>query len=436
MKTVTKFLTLTLMTAAFGAMSVLSINAQATDEVCKPLYEKFLEERKGPDLAKLEAAVTTGKEFNSKCAAWEGQDAAVKYVAAQVPKLEQRVATDKKQRDIYEPYNKSIPGKDWATAFRLGKVIANDLPDDVDTPLVLASVGFDLTVAKPPVDTYNADTIAMAKLALQRLEQGKGSGSGEFGNFRGYTYKTAECADGKVNATGWMNYIIGDIMMNRMNQKKDALPYLYKASQMGCETKDRVANVYRNIGNYYVEEFVRIEKDKNEAYSALEKLKTDDPTFADTKKKYEDLVALQKGYMERVMDAFARAYRAAVNKKEPAAFATAQLNRAKEFYGFRFGPKPTVSFDSWLSGMSGKPFPDPTTAVTPVVEAETTTTTAPTAMTAATETPATDTRARTVTTGTTAKTATTTTAAKTTATTAKTTTKAPAKKPAPKKKGN
>lgn len=428
MKTLTKFLTLGLMLAAFAGISVSSANAQTVEE-CEAIYQKFLAGRKGPEIPQFEASVAAGDEYVSKCSALPGQEEVLKYVNTQLPKVKTALGAKKDEVEIYTPFNKSVPAKDWATAFQKGKLVIGKNPDDVDVPLVLASIGFDLSVANPPVDTYNADAISMAKLALQKMEEGKGSGTGNFGAFV-YTYKTTVCADGKTNAMGWMNYTIGNIMFTRMNQKKEALPYFYKATQVGCDTKDRIANVYRTIGSWYVDEFRRIEGEKNAAYTELEKLKTDDPTFADAKKKYEDLVALQKGYMERVMDAYARAYNAAVKAKETPAFTSAQLNRAKEFYGFRNGGKQD-GFDAWLSGINSKPFVDPTSAVTPIVEAEPTT--APTAMTTTTDTPAstgTDTRARTVATGTSADKTTT-----ATTTAAKTTTKAPAKKPAAKKKG-
>lgn len=448
MKTLTKFLTLGLMFAAFAGISVSSANAQTVEE-CEAIYQKFLAGRRGPEIPQYEASVAAGDEYLSKCSTLTGQEEVLKYVTAQLPKVKIALGAKKDEVEIYTPFNKSVPAKDWATAFQKGKLVISKNPDDVDVPLVLASIGFDLSVANPPVDTYNADAISMAKLALQKMEEGKGSGTGNFGAFV-YTYKTAACADGKTNATGWMNYTIGNIMYYRMNQKKEALPYLYKSTQVGCETKDKIAGIYRTIGNYYIDEFKRIEDEKNAAYEVLTKLpSTTDPAFPDAEKKYKDLVALQKGYMERVMDAVARAYKVALNAKEPAAYQNAQLTLAKQFYGFRNGATPTVPFDTWLSGLTlSKPFPDPTSAVTPIVEAEPTT--APTAMTTTTDTPAAstgnDTRARTVATGTgTAKTTTTATAAKTTTTTpaatattttaAKTTTKAPAKKPAPKKKG-
>jgi len=428
MKTLTKFLTLGLMLAAFAGISVSSATAQTVEE-CEAIYQKFLAGRRGPEIPQYEASVAAGDEYLSKCSTLQGQEEVLKYVNTQLPKVKVALGGKIDERDIYTPFNKSVPAKDWATAFQKGKLVIGKNPDDVDVPLVLASIGFDLSVANPAVDTYNADAISMAKLALQKMEEGKGSGTGNFGAFV-YTYKTTVCADGKTNATGWMNYTIGNIMYYRMNQKKEALPYLYRATQVGCETKEKIAGIYRTIGNYYIDEFKRLETEKNAAYDVLTKLpSTTDPAFPDAEKKYKDLVALQKGYMERVMDAVARAYKVAVNAKEPAAYQNAQLTLAKQFYGFRNGETPKVPFESWLSSLPTS-FPDPTSAVAPIVEAEPTT--APTAMTT-TETPAstgTDTRARTVATGTSADKTTT-----ATTTAAKTTTKAPAKKPAAKKKG-
>lgn len=433
-----KFLTFGLILAAFGAISVFNVNAQTVEE-CEAIYQRFLKDRKGPEIPQYEAAVAAGKEYLSKCSTLAGQEEVLKYVTAQVPKVEVALAAKKDDRDIYTPFNKSVPAKDWATAFRTGKLAIEKTPTDVDVPLILASIGFDRAIVdNPPVDTFNADTISLAKSVLQKLEEGKTSGTGNFGAL-GYSYKTTACADGKTNAIGWMNYTIGAVMFTRMNQKKEALPYLYKATQAGCETKDKIANIYRIIGSWYVDEFKRLEGEKNASYDAIKDMPTTDPTFPEKEKKYKDLVALQKGYMERVMDSYARAYKAAVNNKETPAFSNVLLNRSKEFYKFRNGDAPKVTFDSWLSALPTS-YADPTSAVTPIVEAEPTT--APTAMTT-TEAPAStgnDTRARTVATKTTptttAKTTTATpTTAATTTTAAKTTTKAPAKKPAPKKKG-
>lgn len=419
-----------------SSMAITSI-AQ-TPEECTPIYDKLIANRKGPELEKFKIALAAGKEYLEKCSNLEGATDVKDYVTKQVPKLEVVV----RDAELYNQFNAAVPAQKWDDAFASGRQLVGFYPDSLDIILVLASIGFDNATAAPPVDKFNGEAINYAKMALQKMNEGKVSDN--FGAFV-YTYKTKDCPDGKTNATGWMNYTIGKIMFDRMNQKKDSLPYLYKATQAGCETKDKIAEVYRTIGAWYIDEFKRLENDKNAKYAelqTLEKITPPDPKFPEVEKQYNDLVALQKGYMERVMDAYARAYKIAnANIKTDAKYKEALLNNAKKFYGFRNGEANIGGFDAWLSGVTAKPFPDPTSAVAPVVETTPTTTGTPTAMTVSSESPAntaasTDTRPRTApttTTATTAKPAATTTPATTEATT--TAKKAPAKKPAPKKKG-
>lgn len=444
MKNVLKFLTLTLTFAAFGAISVISTFAQTSAEDCTAIYNKFLADRKGPDIPKYEAAVASGKEYLQKCKDIEGGEEVKAYIEKQLPVVEKNLAAAKDEEYLYKPFNASVPAKDWDKTFNLGKQIIAKNPDLIDVMLVLASVGFDNAFATPPVDKYNTDALNMAKMFLQKANEGKTSEN--WGAFS-YVYKTKLCPDGKTNAIGWMNYTIGFITYNNLKNPKEGLPYLYKATQNGCETKDKIANVYRLIGVWYVDEFRRLEGEKSTVYAKLQKLELDvkaapadaagvttkadlEKQFTDTEKIYNDIIALQKGYMERVVDAYFRAYKIAVaDSKQTPEYRTALLNRAKEFYGFRFGKeKVATEFDSWSATLTTKPFPDPTSPVTPVVEAAPTTTTTPGSMATSADTTTNtvaDTRPRTVN------------ATTTEAKSAASSTTAPAKKttPAPKKKG-
>ncbi len=431
MKNTIKFLALGLMVVAFGAISVSSIFAQATAEECATIYnDKFLKDRKGPTIEKYQSAIAAGKEYLSKCGSLEGDDnATIKdYVTKQIPKLEAIVKDMKFTAEVIDPFNKSVPAKDWATAFNTGKQFIAANPDSVDVMLVLASIGFDNATANPAVDTYNSDTIAMAKMALAKMAENKPSGSGNYGAFA-YTYKTTAC-DGKLNATGWMNYTIGNITYYRLKNQKEALPYLYKSTQMGCETKN-IANIYRMIGAWYIDEFKKIDDERTAKIKAAGDQDTDET---------KAMFGLQKGYMERVAEAYSRAYKAAMTDKAATAeFKNSLLNRSKEFYGYRFD-KVMTGYDAWSAGLNSKTFSDPTTAVVPVVDATPSTSTTPagasTMTTDTTKTPATaDTRPRTATTTTAKPTTTTATAAGATTAAAPTTKKAPAKKPAKKKKG-
>lgn len=431
MKNKFSFLVLIMMLVGFNAISTTSIFAQATPELCTPIYDKYIANRKGPELDKFKVAVATAKEYLEKCKDLPENEAVNTYVTKDIPKLEVKISDLEYDLNVFKPFDASVKAKDWAKSFSLGKQIIAKSPDDVDVPLILASIGFDNAIAVPPVDTFNAETINMAKLALQKMEQGKGSGTGKFGAYA-YTYQTKDCADGKTNATGWMNYTIGYIMFNRMSQKKDGLPFLYKATQFGCETKNDWG-IYRAIGSWYVEETAAMEKTRQEKIKA-----NADQENEETKAMY----ALQKGYTERAIDAYSRAYKIALaapmgkGKKDSEGY----YNRLKSLYTFRFDGTNPTGLDQFIADQVAKPFPNPTTPVTPIVEAPPATGTNSTMTTMTNDAPATatDTRPRTApTTGakptTSAKPTTApTTAAATTTAPAK---KAPAKKPAPKKKG-
>jgi hypothetical protein len=430
MKNAIKFLILGMMLVSSFALTSF---AQTTPEECAVIYEKYKEERKGPGYEKWRAGMATGNDYLAKCK--DVDQTITDYITKDIPKLKKKADDDYIQQTVFIPFNDGIKGKDWAKAFNYAPKVIGELPDEVDVPLLMASIGYDLAVAK--TDTYNNDTINYSKMSLQKMEQGKVSGSTDWGAYS-WIYKTKDCADGKLNATGWMNYTIGYVMFNRQNQKKNALPYLYKASQSGCETVKN-ADIVRTIGVWYVEEFTRIEAEKNAKYDELQaevkKTPVDQPKVDGLKKQYEDLVALQKGYMERVMDAYARAYKIANASTKPSAeYKNALLKRAKEFYGFRYDNNMT-GYDAWYSQATAMPFPDPTSAVTPIVETTPSTGTPGTAMSVSNDAtaPSTDSRPRTAPT-TTGKPATTTTTGATTAP-ATTTKKAPAKKPAPKQKG-
>lgn len=431
MKTVYKFLTMGAMMATFAVAGVSSTFAQDQDREARKadLYTKFTNCYKETDKQKLaDCYSTVAKPYLDEFE--KDNDQYGSFV-----------------RKKYDAYNKGITEgniisrfegdiKNPATvnaddAFLAAKDVLNLKPElSVDVPIVLASIGFDKAVANPPVDKFNNEAINYAMQAIQQIEAGKPSVTGSYGVF-GYSYKNKDYADGKTNALGWMNYIIGYIKYNRMQQKKDALPYLYKASQLNSATKN-IPDLYQAIGNYYVEEFVRLDKERLAKIEAAGKQDTDET---------KALLDLQRGYADRALEAFARAYKVTGNDAATAKYKDGLLGRAKELYGIRYDNNMS-GFDAYLSSVTNKPFTDPTMTVAPIqVATPTTTSSTPsmsTTMTTASPTN-TATTARPTNSGASTSTATTKTPAPTTtkaATTApKTTTKTPAKTTTTKKKG-
>lgn len=352
MKNVFKFL----MIGAVAAGTALTGFAQDPAADQQAVYQKFLDNRKCVEpvnLDKCRVAIAAGDEYLQKYGADEANKAIVDYLNKQLPPLKKFVETTA----VSQRFNAAVPAKNWDEAFASGKELLAQNPDNIDVMLILASIGFDNAIAAPPIDKYNADTVNLAKTAIQKLNEGKPSLTGNYGAFV-YNYKTPEFADGKNNALGVMNYTVGYIMFNRLNQKKEALPYLYKATQANSATKS-LPEIYRLIGSYYLDEYNKIVADRKAKIDANNGEETDETKAS---------LGLQYAYAERAIDAYARAYK--VGAKESEAYKKSLTNIARQVYNARFGNE--TGADAYIAAAPNKPFVDPATDVTPVV-VETTT---------------------------------------------------------------
>jgi tetratricopeptide (TPR) repeat protein len=419
MKTVFKVLACAAMLMAFAVVPAL-----AQQEECEALYKKYTDNYKGT-LAQRKTAVEAGDQYISKCGTLEGNAEINKYLTEKIPPIKKKIDFEETVA-AFDASVKDAKNVNADVAFSSGKkLLTVHDPNLVDVMLVLASVGFDKAVAKPPVDTYNADAVSMAKQAIQKIESG--ATSKQFGAW-GFTYKTKE------NALAWMNYTVGYITYFNQKNKKEAIPYLFKATRYETGAKDNPKNlplIYQAIGDYYKDEYNRLDDERASlAEQAKGKTPEEAKPLAD---KAKELLLLQKGYAERMIDAYGRARTLATTDK---AYQDALYANLKVLYGFRFDGNNATGLDSYVSGLVSKPMPDPTSAVTPVPD----TTPATTNTTATTPSTTSSTLTTTPTSNTTnnARTSTTTDATTTKAKTATTTTKTtPAKTttPAPKKKG-
>lgn len=338
-----KFFALKILIVAFCLFSVSSIYGQSLVEECETIYVEFLANRKGPEIERYEKAITAGKKYLEKCGDLKDQEVVKDYVTKQLSKLGAVLNPPPHPRSNVEKFNSSVSNKNWDEAFASGKelIIKFDGHFTLDVSLVLASIGFDNAVTNPPNDKFNEEAIYYAKLALQSLNENKPSGTGNYGAFV-YTYKNEKCPNGKLNATGWMNYIIGYILYVRQKQTNTAIPYLYQATQSGCETKN-IAEIYRLIGNYYVEEFKKL----NNSPSGN--------------------IALQRGYANRMLDAYARAYNATPQSQE--LLKTVALSRVREIYEV-FYNSDEKGLNGYLKSVNDTPFVDPATPVSPLPKNE------------------------------------------------------------------
>ena len=331
-------------------------SSQTSPEDCTAIYNNMVANLNSTQIPKAEQALALGKEYATKCkdlAGEEGFDKIGKYVSEQIPKLEQKIPVMKLEQSFDAAVAKRNADLVVSTAKQL---IEKGRPYSLDLMLDIASVGFDNASANPPNDKYNADAIQYANLALTRLGKGDDSGSKEkaFGFY--YKYKNEKCADGRTNAVGWMNYTIGLITSTRQKDAKGALPYLYKSSQDGCETK-AFPESYRLIGSWYVDESNKISTQRSELIKAAGDKETSDTAA---------LLELQMGYIDRAIDAYARAYRqAGANPKTVPAYKNALQSILKELFTARYEGDAS-KMDAYVAKALDTPFVDPTTAVAPV----------------------------------------------------------------------
>jgi hypothetical protein len=362
MKKVFKVLGLGALLTAFSAAPVF-----AQDE-CEGIYGQFTANYRSTEMPKVKVAIDAGKELIAKCSAKEEFKEPVAFVNKQLPNMEKRynfaTTITRLETSIKNPQNVNAD-----ETFAAGKEFLTLDPNHanaMDVMIVMATVGFDKAAANPPVDKYNADAINYARQAIQKIESG--TPSTNYGLYN-YSYKTKEYQDGKNNALGWLNYYIGYIMYNRQNQKKEALPYFYKATQFNSGVKKNPF-VYQAIGDFYKDEYNRID---DERIKVAEQAKTE--ANEETKKqlieKAKEMLALQKGYADRMIDAYARAWANAGTDK---AYKDGLYNTLRVLYGFRNDSKMDGFNESYLAAFNSRPLPDPMSAVKPVVESTTATT--------------------------------------------------------------
>jgi hypothetical protein len=346
MKTALRLLSRWLMVIMATILLSGSFFGQASNDECITIYNKFLENRKGPEVEKLHTAVVSGKEYLTKCGSLADGEKLRDYVSAQTPKVE---ATLQDTLD-FQNLKTALNANDVAKSFELGKKILEKKPDSIDIMLALTATGYDAAFRATPVDKFNDETLRLAKTVLEKLnDPAKSAGTVYF--------KSDKCSDGRINAIGWMNFIIGDLTWSKLKDQKAALPYLYKSTQDGCATLAK-PDPYQLIGSLYFNEFQRIEADRQAKIKVAGDKETDETNT---------IYALELGYVERMMDAYGRAYNLANSDGKFSTDKKADLlARAKQFYEVRHEDN-AAGFDEWLKGLNATPFPDPASAVTPVV---------------------------------------------------------------------
>lgn len=335
--------------AALLLCSAAVVSAQSLAEDCVAMYSKFYAHRAASDLPTMKLAVAEGKEYLDKCSSVKEQETQQAYVNKQLPKFAAAI----RMTETTQRFNIAGEKNDRDEIVVSGKdLIELGHEASLDIALAIAGLGYDELIATPQISRHREDTIKYAKIALEKLASNRKSDT--YGVFK-YVYKTKMCPNGAENATGWMNYILGYDLANR-DRKAEAVSYFYKATQVGCETKN-MGGIYRAISSWYIDKAKAVESQITDKIAAAGGNQTDETRSLD---------ALQDIYLDRALDAMGRAYKALAAAKEPSSDAAFRV--LKQIYDSRYNGNMS-GFDQFVAKIGEAPLPDPNVEIkAPVVQ--------------------------------------------------------------------
>lgn len=361
MKTIFRYANIALLVAAIVSLGAVAGFAQdpcGDAEGQLALSDKFRAEFPKRDLAGRRSAIDTGKQFLEKYGACESARDMAVYLKDALPTMEKNlkaIVDAEAKQALYNRFDAAVKAKNWDETYASGREILVKEPDQLDLMITLGSIGYDELFEGRTNFKYNNDTLRYARQAIAAIEAGKTSQT--YGLF-GWSFKDKQTALAELNLT------IGYLTQVALKNKKEALPYLYKVTQSTtAASKNPVP--YDLIGRYYFDELnILVEKIKT-----AEASQNSEDTVEVAQKKVDEikaLVAMANGTAERAMDAFSRAYTYA----DPKSLDYRKQTKAnvEAAYKLRFGKVDGV--DTWIASVASKPFPNPTSPITPVSDPE------------------------------------------------------------------
>ena len=389
MKTIFRFLGTGVLSAAFVAVGAVAgfgqdtaptPNANCADiDGHNALYTKFTGIYQKKTLADMESALSTGKEYLEKFGSCEAFKEQVDFVRPHVVRIEAAVPAERERAKLAPFFNQFDSGLSSGNAdsvLTAGKEILNVRKDDVNVAFAMALVAAEKSTTENKFK-YADDAIRQANFVISRLKSGwefnrkyiegpkKGSPYIGIGNYN---------RDNKDQALNELTYSVAYLNFYAKKDKKTALPLYYELSQSTLSKSD--PRVFGAIGDYYIEEGAPIGDEIAKLIADI-KAATDEKVKADLDTKAKERIAMFNGYTERALDAYSRAY----SVSKPGPYKDNLYKVMQGLYKRRFDKE--TGLDAYVSTTIAKPFPNPTTPVTPISDPDPTTTTGTAAPTTA-----------------------------------------------------
>lgn len=238
----------------------------------------------------------------------------------------------KKVRAFVESYRtavfyRSVDGNKFADAFRLGKEILADQPQNLEVLINLTYAGYNAMATGDK--NFQTDTIAAAKKAEELLDGGSTPNS--YAPFKD-----------KPEATAWIYYIDGTIVS--ITDKKAGAESIYKATLPVSPIRDN-SLPYNMIAMYYEEVYEKLGNELKVKLAAKPVNEAEANALTDR---------VQKA-LELMLDAYARSSKRA--DAENAANKDILKNRLAQVY--KFVKKTDVGLDQYVNYVNKTPLPDP-----------------------------------------------------------------------------
>jgi hypothetical protein len=355
---------------AVGGISAYGQDGCADVDAMNALYQTVVDNRQATDVPTLQKVVNTSKEFLEKYGNCEVAKQNVDWVKKRLPGWEKGLADTiafGERKKVVDKYESAVQAKNWDAVYTAGDEFLAKYPNDearLNFIIPMAWIGFQEVGNKN--NKYDANSIKYAKMALDLLKAGtlKPKTSGGYGAFQ------FECT-GREECISFLTYAIGYINYFGENNKQAAMPYYYEASKLPGSFKTNPV-VYGTIGDYY---FDSVKKIVDELKVKVADQKDTDPDDVKAKKDADikQTTGMLNGYAERAMDAYSRAYSIAKADPKAKAYADTVYKQIQALYTVRFQKQEGIN--EWITATVAKPFPDPTSAVTPVIDADASSTT-------------------------------------------------------------
>lgn len=368
MNRIFRFSGLAVLTAAFvgfGTTAAMAQDACADADGQTAQYNKFTELYPKTDIASRKAAIEAGKAFLEKYGACEGVKEQADYFKTAIPKLEELVAKQEGAdalKKTFARFDSAVQSKNADEVYAAGKEILAKQPDNINVIVAMGLIGADQSTAANNYK-YSDDGLKYAKLALDKVN--------------GNTPFTKKNKDGQETAgVFWteltrpvlktdLTYSIAYLNYFGKKDKAAALPLFYELSQ-GTYKDNPV--IYGTIGDYYLEQRKPLAEQIRTKIAEQSAATTTEERKIALEAEIKPLVALFNGYNERILDAYGRAYK--VTKDTPAnkAYRDGLYKIMGEIYKTTFDKD--TGLDAYIASAVAKPFPNPTTEVTPMAMPE------------------------------------------------------------------